>query len=468
MLQNFWRSLVQTLNIGQLRERSMFTSTRQAEVLNPIILDTQVVVDSPVLGRSCSTGQIKYWSLHEMTRRKEIFGPNAAVIGGYNQGKSSLLKTIYGSRALAVGSRVAVFDRKRQQDASVTAGEYRRLSAMTAGSVARIVCDRRPGVGTVFNPLDPAIIVEGDEHTAVGQDELLLMVAEVACGHKLIDQGERGPAYALRQAHKAALKAAAAESRVAILSDVITALYAPSVDAVPGPRDPDGTPTLTRQGLVTVETVTQWGLMVALNLEKFVDGELSGLLDGETSKDLDVDAQLLIFDTSALSEGSAALGLMMAVISTFISAKWAQMPGAKLLLLEEAYNFDLLDGVPTIFRALAKRGRGSGLSLITAIHHLSDLKPGSEMWTLIREADVAHIFRQDKIDDAKQVIEFYSLPEHLLSTITTLSQGTHLLKRAGHPPELIQHLRTEDEVWMTNTDEPMIGLSEDAPDLTAA
>ena len=64
MLQNFWRSLVQTLNIGQLRERSMFTSTRQAEVLNPIILDAQVVVDSPVLGRSCSTGQFKYWSLH--------------------------------------------------------------------------------------------------------------------------------------------------------------------------------------------------------------------------------------------------------------------------------------------------------------------------------------------------------------------------------------------------------------------
>lgn len=159
---------------------------------------------------------------------------------------------------------------------------------------------------------------------------------------------------------------------------------------------------------------------------------------------------------------------MMAVISTFVQAKWAQMPGAKLLLLEEAYNFDLLDGVPTIFRALTKRGRGSGLSLITAIHHLSDLKAGSEMWTLIREADVAHIFRQDKIDDAKQVLEFYSLPEHLLSTITTLPQGTHLLKRAGHPPELIQHLRTEDEVWMTNTDEPMIGLSEDAPDLTAA
>ena len=57
--------------------------------------------------------------------------------------------------------------------------------------------------------------------------------------------------------------------------------------------------------------------MVALNLEKFVDGELQDYLDGETSKDLDVDAQLLIFDTSALSEGSAALGLMMAVIFAF-------------------------------------------------------------------------------------------------------------------------------------------------------
>ena len=129
---------------------------------------------------------------------------------------------------------------------------------MTAGSVARIVCDRRPGVGTVFNPLDPAIIVEGDEHTAVGQDELLLMVAEVAC-RQAHDQGERTR---LRPPAGPQGRAKSSRSRKPG-SDPLGRDHGP-LRPIGRMRSlarvtPDGTPTLTRQGLVTVETVTQSG-----------------------------------------------------------------------------------------------------------------------------------------------------------------------------------------------------------------
>lgn len=463
-MSEFWKGVAKALRMDQIRTRAMFTSTRQAEVLNPALVDSQVQVDSPFYGRSRTTGQPVFHSLHGLYRDGVIQGPNAAVIGGYGMGKSSLVKTVYALRPLACGTRVGVFDRKRQGSGGSATGEYVRLAQAAAGSAQLIVFDRRPGRGTIINPLDPAIVTQGDEDSMVGQDELLLMIAETACGRRLIDTSTEAPGFALRQAHKAAVSRAREQGRVPVLRDVIDALYNPGLDSLPGPRDATGASTLAAAGIVTPATLTQWGLPVALNLEKFVDGELSGLLDGPTTE-VDFTKQLIVFDTSALGEGSQALGLMITVAAAFINARWSQMQGAKLLIVEEAYNLDRLESVPAIFRALAKRGRASGTGIVTVIHHLSDLKPNSDMWALVREADVVHIFRQDKDDDATQVIDFYSLPDWLKDTITTMARGEQLVKIGNRPPQLISHMRSALEVWITDTDEPMLEAAEAAPAL---
>lgn len=225
--------------------------------------------------------------------------------------------------------------------------------------------------GTAINLLDPRISTtsESGGDGRVGQDRLLLMVAEHA--------HERRPGsrqrYALRAAHATALRRARDEGRVATLHDVVAALYDPADDAVPRPH-------LEREGVVTRRVVIEWGLDLALDLERFITGDLSGLIDRTTSTDLDLDAPLLVFDTSALPEDSPALSLVMALVATFLSAVWARRDGQRLIVLEEGYHTARLDKVASVLRSLAKRGRGIGLSFVTVIHHLSDIARTPTPW----------------------------------------------------------------------------------------
>ena len=442
--------LIQRLGLSEQRITPMLSSSFQTGCLSPARIASANPVIGPVAGVNLTTGTPWFHSLHGAYAAGLVKAPNAVILGAYNCAKSSLAKCVYGLHVLAAGGRVAVFDRKRQHDGRLDSGEYARLVRVAGGT--QIVFDRRAGAGCTINILDPAMSAIGGDETTVGQDELLLMAAEVACGRKLVDTAEHAPAYALRVAHRAALGAAKAAGRVAVLTDVVTALYNPRPEDVPGPED--------GESVATVEDLARWGLPVALGLLRFIDGDLSGLVSGPTADangtPLDLSNPLIVFDTSALTEGSEALGFIIAVASAWIAARWAAVPGAKILINEEAYFTDRLTGVPEILRALAKRGRASGLGIVTLIHHLSDFKPDSDLIALVKETDVVHIFRQDKADDVDQVIEFFDLPVGLRETIMTLPNGIHILRQFGCPIQLMQHVRSETEVWLTNTDQAML------------
>ncbi|MDR1213754.1 MAG: hypothetical protein LBK54_06715 [Propionibacteriaceae bacterium] len=458
--------LVDWLRIRQLRDDGPFTSTRQAECLNPARVAAAGPVTGPPTHVSLTTDQPGFHSLHGQYSNGIIQAPNACVLGAYGSGKSAWVKCSYVLKPVATGARVLVFDKKRQHQDGADSGEYGRAVEILGG--VKIPLDRRPGLGAVINILDPAIVAVGAEDSMVGQDELLSMAAEVACGGRLVDTADSAPAHALRVAHEAARRRAAAERRVAVLQDVIDALFSPDPEGVPGPVDADGRKTLAVQGVVTVETLIRWGLPVALGLQRFISGgDMSGLIDGETrgpgDTELDLSDPLLVFDTSAMSDSSPALGMMMALIGAFVQARWTLVPGPKILILEEAYNVDRLAGVASVLRALAKRGRASGTAVVTVLHHLSDLQEGSDLWTLIRETDVVHLFLQDKTDDAEQCVAMFGLDSSLLETLTSLHQGTHLLKVGRRPLEVVQQPRTALEEWITDTDAGMLAAPEAAP-----
>jgi hypothetical protein len=347
---------------------------------------------------------------------------------------------------------VAVFDRKDQQGR----GEYMRAAETVGVPVIRFA---RSG-GTSINLLDPRISATslddaGDER--VGQDRLLLMVAEHA--HGRLSATEH---YALRAAHRVALEKARGEQRVATLHDVVDALYDPGESAIPRPH-------LARRGIVTTERVTEWALELAMDLERFIDGDLSGLIDRETSEDLDLAAPLLVFDTSALPEDSPALALVMALVSSFLAAVWAQRPGRRIIILEEGYHTTRLrspgtTSVATVLRSLAKRGRGIGLSFVTVIHHISDVPPDSDAMSLIREADIVHVYQQSRADDAEQAVAQFRLPPSVFTTLGTLEKGCHILRIGREAPRRVRHIRTRLETWMTDTDEAMTGRRVAAPE----
>lgn len=426
-------------------DESIFVSTRQAGALNPAIVSTHPPLAGPITGIDMDTGQPVSTDPHELYDQKRITSPNVVVLGDISSGKSSLVKTQYCVRPVALGRQVAVFDRKDQQGR----GEYVRAAEVCSAPVIRFA---RSG-GTTINLLDPRISATslddtGDER--VGQDRLLLMVAEHA--HGRLSSTEH---YVLRVAHRAALERAREAERVATLHDVVDALYDPAPTAVPRAH-------LADRKIVTTERVTEWGLELAMDLERFIDGDLSGLIDRETSADLDLDAPLLVFDTSALPEESPALALVMALVSSFLTAVWAHRPGRRIIILEEGYHTTRLQSpgttsVATILRSLAKRGRGIGLSFVTVIHHISDVPPNSDAMSLIREADVIHIYQQSRADDAREAIEQFRLPSRLYDTLGSLSRGCHILRIGTEAPRRVRHIRTALEVWMTDTDEAMTG-----------
>lgn len=439
-----------------------FTSTRQAVALDPLLTTTRGRSYGHPFGTDLLTHQMLTGSPHNLYEAGIITAPIIVILGGVGTRKSSLMKTHYGLRALATGTRLAVFDRKVQREGATVHGEYHRLSRVVPGAET-VVLHRDPEIGTRINILDPEIAAQTDEET-VGQDELLRMVATAAMGRPLSPE----EAYALAAAHRIGLARATAEGRVAVLSDVVAALYTPTVGSIPGPMK--GTePVLASAGIVDQTRVTEWGLPVALGLERFLAGDLSGLIDGETrgpdGRPINLLAPLLVIDTSTLPEGSVALDLMMAIFSTYLMNRWARVPGEKVLALEEAYSADELGAVSKVIKALVKRSRGVGAAVIAIMHHLSDLSPTSPLYSLIQEASIAHIFNQDKTQDAAQAVEMFNLPAEFAEVIQTLPAGKHVWVRGQNPrlpPTLARAFWTPLEAYITDTDEAMRAESPEA------
>ncbi len=455
-----WRApqrhpLLARLGVYELRDDPILTSTRQGECLNPALVSTHPPLSGPLLGVDIHTGQPVCVDPHELyaAQPRRVSAPNVAVLGDVGNGKSALVKCQYVLRPLALGRTVAVFDRKRQSGR----GEYGAAAAVAGCTVVRF--DRNGGA--VVNLLDPRISVadQSEARTGgdlVGQDRLLLMVAEHAVGRDLHSR-ERA---ALRAAHQAALHRARDAGRVAVLADVIQALYNPDESAVPRPE-------LLERGLVGVNDVFNWGLDLALDLERFVKGDLSGLIDGETrgedGGELDLSARLLVIDTSALDEDSPALALIMAVMSTYLSAVWSQTPGQRIIVVEEGYHTATMTGVASVFRSLAKRGRGIGLALVYVVHHISDVPHDSPAMAMIREAGVMHIFKQSRADDAGDCVRLLRLPESMIDQLGYLEPGTHVLLIEREPGRIVAALRTPLEVEVTDTDSAMTSATAAEP-----
>lgn len=433
------------LGLNEIHDETIFTSTRQAQAINPALVATHAPLAGPLTGVDVDTGNAVSNGPHELYAQRRITSPNVVVMGDVGSAKSSLVKTVYVARAVACGKQVAVFDRKNQEGR----GEYSEVATVCHGVTIRFSRTE----GSPINLLDPRISTssrDGDNDSRVGQDRLLLMAAEYA--HGPLSSHEH---HALRSAHRSALARAHAAGRVATIRDVIDSLYDPEPDAVPRQQ-------LADRSIVSVEHVIGWGMALAMDLERFVDGDLSGLIDADTADEVDWNSPLLVFDTSELDEDSPALSLVMALVATFLSSVWASRPGQRIIVLEEGYHTARLTGpgttsVATILRSLVKRGRGIGLAFVTVLHHVSDLPADSDAMSLVREAQVVHIYRQSRSDDAQTAVSLFGLPGWAEDLLPAVEPGVHVLKVGKEPARLVRHIRTRIEEGFTDTDSAMAG-----------
>lgn len=439
-----WDRIRRLVAIGrwdQVAQEPVMMASNQAPALSPLLADApQEVRDYPV-GVDLMTHHVVAESPHGLYRAHQVTSPNVVVLGDLGAGKTTLVKTEM-SRLIAAGGRGVVFDRKRQlRETGHLGGEYDRLAEAVGGT--RIVFDQTPSRGTHINVLDPVIATTtgGDETSQLGQDRLLAMVTEAALGQPLTVAQSR----ALTLAHRAALRRAQGRLQVATLADVVEALRTPPADELVG-DDP--------------ATVRAAGRPVALALTRYLDGDLAGLIDGPTrgpdGQHLEFTAPLLVFDTSALLLGSTALQIMMAVATAYLMSRWVNVPGRKMVVIEEGYSAEGLGVVPATFRDLAKRSRGVGASVWSVFHHVSDIDPHSPLRSLITEAQIMLVFRQDKPEDIAQVIDLLGFDAGTSGLLADLPRGVHLRRRSARMPiGVVQLVRSRLDAWISDTDAAM-------------
>lgn len=414
------------------------STTRQSEVLCTAISAPPTRVQGIINGLDLVTGQPVHHDPFTAYDGKIISSPNVVVLGDLGKGKSSLLKTVYVLRALALRKRRAVVADRKDQSGE---GEYGELCRRLGGQPIKLTVG---GGGSRINLLDPVIgVAAGDVTHVAGQLQLLRAVVHAASGQ----EPDAWEGAALRAAHLRALAVAEREDRVAVIDDVIRALKAPQPGDVLGDTGEDMAAARERFALAA--------LAMSFNLERLVSDDLAGLFDGPTSSDVVLSDRLTSFDLSQLPTEGPALPLVMTVINTWLTNLLRRDRGwLTTFVAEEGWH--LAEGVGArIFQRNSKLSRGIGLSNAVALHHLSDIRDDSPAIAMLKEAETIYMYAQAREDDARRCVALYSLPDQLVDELMALPQGVCLLKIGSGAPIMMQHLRSNLETRLTNTDAAM-------------
>lgn len=359
--------------------------------------------------------------------------PNVSVFGDLGAGKSQATKA-WILRNLMLGRRVVVVDKKAQMgaDGAHGLGEYSMLARAMGYEPVTL---RVGGGGARVNILDPRI--SGDEGGA-GAQLLLESVVSAAMGREL-DEMERK---ALRVARVAAMEHARSLGRVAHVGDVQAAILNPDV--------PPAQAGYTREELVS------WGRACGFALERMVNDELAGLIDGETSAELALDGQLIVYDISALPEEGPAVPIMMSVLNTWVRSALAaqKVPVPTVLVIDEAWHI-VTGSYAEVARRNAKVSRGLGLSNWSNFQHVSDIPPASPAVAMIRETQTTLCFRQSKMDDARGICELLGWDPGLAQRITSLGQGVAMVGIGSAPPVICSMMMSDLELTVGDTNQAM-------------
>lgn len=354
--------------------------------------------------------------------------PHWLVLGESGNGKSSLEKT-YVLRQLRFRDRQVVVIDAQGEDG---VGEWQLIADALGVTPIRLDPGAGRADGVRLNPLDPAI-------AATGQLALLRTIAEVALGRAMDERA----GYALKAAHAAVLESTLPGNQP-LLTEIVATLRHPTDAAASSMSVPR-------------EEVQVWGLDVALALDRLVDGDLAGMFDGPTTRGIDLDASLIVFDLSRIDRSSVAMPILMAVVGVWLEHTWLRPDRRKrILLVEEAWHIIDSPSVAQLFQRLLKFGRRLGLSFVAVVHHLSDLVEGSsarEASAILKMASTRTIYMQ-KADEARATAKVLGLPRWAVEIIPTLPPGIAVWDVNGNV-QVVKHIVTETEKPLVFTDRAM-------------
>lgn len=417
------------------------TSTRQAEILNTALVAAPTDEAGIIIGRDRLSNTLVAHDSFTAYEKKQITSPAVVALGVVGAGKSSLLKTVYVLRPLIMrGRRVVVMDKKDEGGE----GEYCQLARQYGAEPLRFVIG---GDGVRLNLFDPAILAGVG---ASGQARLLIAQAELANNSQPLDKWESA---ALRAAHRATLRAAEAGGYQPVLEHLLFHLgrVATLVDGRAHALE-----EFTGYSPAALEHMHQAGLGVRHLLAALLDDELQGLFDGPTSRTVNLTDKLTVFDVSQLPDEGPALAMVMAVANVWLMGTLRGRRGLRTNFIAEE-GWALVGGPGgRVLQRNVKLARGLGLSNVAALHHVADIPDGDPAIAILKEAQTAHLFAQDRDEDVEAVARLYNLDPGSKATLRSLAPGHHLLKIGSRPEIHVQHVRSALERGLTNTDTAML------------
>ena len=405
------------------------TTTRQAEILNTALIGPPTGTRGVVNGRDVlSRTTISHDPVTAYNSQpREVSSPNVIVMGDVGAGKSSHTKSNYVVRPLLLRGRKAVIFDKKDQNGE---GEYSNTTRHFGFEPIKFTADRS---GTTLNILDP-MIARG---TGIqGQARLLNIVTRLARGDHALDGWEEE---ALRAALRITVERT--DGRAPVLADVLPNLGSIAGDAAYAALSPAARDDLHKAGLSV-----KWTLNGLLD-------EYAGLLDGETSKAVDLRGKLTVFDISQLPDDGPAVPVVMAIGNMWMLGRLrSERDSATTVVYEEGWH---MIGGPSaqLIKSNQKLSRGLGISNVFVMHKGTDIHRDSPGMAIIQEAQTIIVYRQSRPEDALWCQQTFGFAPETARTIETLRDGHYIFKYGSHPETHVQHIRSAWECELTNTDE---------------
>jgi hypothetical protein len=295
-------------------------------------------------------------------------------------------------------------------------GEYDQLAAFCGSEPIRF----RSGGSLRLNPLDP--MIGGDAQLA-----LLRSIAGVMLGRNLRPEEDA----CLERAHHEAVVEASNRNAQPTIPQVVNRLLEPS----------DATAHELRTSTVRL---AEDGRQLALALRRMGGGDLRGMFDGPTSRDLDLSGRLVVFNLREVKD--EARPILMACTAAWLQGSWARNDGMRrIVVLDEAWVVLRHLAIARWLRESWKLARQYGVQNIAVMHRLSDLTAagdaGSEQVQLakglLEDSETRVIYRQSP-GEVEQARELLGLTQTECDQIPTLERG-EALWRVGRRSFIVQH-----------------------------
>lgn len=409
------------------------TSTRQAEILNSTLIAAPTGAAGVSIGRDVMsrTGVNSDPITGYNTTPKLVTSTGVVVLGDVGSGKSSGVKCMYVIRPLVLKQRrVVIFDKKDEGGE----GEYSELCRHYGHDPLRFTLD---GSGEKLNLLDPLLSTRGDD----GQDnhlELLYTVPSLVRDGVTADEWERK---AIRLAYRSLRKSFEA-GRVSTLDDLVQRLGIIE----------NGDRSLVGMSAEAKERLHQAGLSIRWVFDDLMDS-YGSVFDGETSKRVRLDGRITSFDISQLPDAGPSIPTVMGVANLWLLATARRERGWKTNVINEEAWYIMATELAKQAKSNTKLARGLGLSNVYVMHKGSDVPLGSPGMSVIQEAHTIHVYRQNRPEEATWCANAFGFEQETAPIIETLDNGHYIFKvGAGNPETEVEHIRSDWEKQMTNTD----------------